>query len=359
MRWGYKELASEQEELLRRWRAEGKGRRKIAKAVELATNRECSQNTVMLAMQELGIWTTRPENAPDSMDVRDVKPPRDGERTIEELLNSRCEQYQRKLKRSDVHVRNFELPARPFALLCMGDPHMDNAGTNIPLLMEHVKIAQSATDVLGINVGDLNDNWIGRLQRLYADAECTARDGWRLSKWLLEQIDWLAVVGGNHDSWSHAPGTDPLAWISEEANVWAFANDEIHLTLSWRDRDDLEPLKILVRHDFPGRSWFNAAHGPGKEAMLDPEIHIALCGHTHTFTELTTEQRRGRVTHALRLRGYKHEDAHARRLGFFSQQNGSSCVLVVDPEDMSAGRVSRFWSVEKGIEYLKMLQGRD
>lgn len=356
-RWTSDELADREADLLAVCRADGMGRRAIAARVEELTSRTCTPDVAMMALRRLGLWTTRPEGMPNPMPVTDVKPPRDGEVPIEELLSARCEQYQRKVKRADVHARKFELPCRPFALLCMGDPHMDNTGTNIPLLMRHVKMAQSVPDVLGINVGDVTDNWIGRLQRLYADAECTAKDGWRLSKWLLEQIDWLAVVGGNHDAWGHGPGTDPLGWISDEASVKAYASDEVHLELSWKGRPELEPLKILVRHDFAGRSWFNAAHGPGKEAMLDPEIHVALCGHTHTFTELTTEQRRGRVTHAIRLRGYKHEDAHARKLGFFSQQNGSSCVLVVDPECQDAGRVTRFWSVEKGIGYLRMLQG--
>ena len=332
---------------------DGRGRRTIVQEMEVLSGRKAPENAVRNAMS---IYR-RLLGKPPAPAIRDKQPPRDSEIPIDELLQLRCEQYERKVRRSDVHARRFELPARPFALFCMGDPHMDNSGTNMPMIMEHISIAQEADDVLGINVGDINDNWIGRLQRLYADADCTAKDGWRLSKWLLEQIPWLAVVGGNHDSWSHGPGTDPLGWVSKDANVMAYANDEIHLHLTWEGREDLEPLKILVRHDFPGRSWFNAAHGPGKEAMLDPEIHVALCGHTHTFTELTTEQRRGRVTHALRLRGYKHHDEHARKLGFFSQQNGSSCVLVVDPTDQTAGRVSRFWSVRKGIDYLRMLQG--
>src|SRR5260221_3586006 len=48
-------------------------------------------------------------------------------------------------------------------------------------------------------VGDLTDNWTGRLVRLYADQEMSKKQAWKLAKYLLKdtKIRWLCHILGN------------------------------------------------------------------------------------------------------------------------------------------------------------------
>ena len=137
-----------------------------------------------------------------------------------------------------------------------------------------------------------------------------------------------------------------------------YAQDELRITLQWKGRPDLEPVVWVLRHDFGGRSWFHPTHGPHKEAMLDGKCHILTAGHIHQWGQLSTEQRHGRVTHAVRVRGYKRADAYAKQKGFFEQQYGEAALIVIDPHNEGAGRISIHWDLEDGCNYLKWLRLR-
>ncbi len=275
---------------------------------------------------------------------------------IEDLISARVKASQYKSKKAKKHQRNLTFPAEPIGVIVFGDPHIDNDGCDWETLFEHIELANSMEGVLACCVGDVQDNWIGRLAKLYANASITASDGWRLSRWFLESMQWLAIVGGNHDSWAHAAGVDPLGWIAKDCGVLCYAPDEIRMTIHWKDRPDLEPLIWVLRHDFRGRSWFHPTHGPHKEAILDGRCHILTAGHIHQWGELITEQRHGRVTHSIRVRGYKRNDSFAIEKGFFEQQSGEACLIVIDPFGGDTGRVNTFWNIPNGLEYLKVLR---
>lgn len=276
---------------------------------------------------------------------------------IDELIENRISACDRKRSRAQIHRRTLELPPEPLGVAVFGDPHVDNEGCDWRKLMEHIRIVQRTEGVLAACVGDMQDNWVGRLQRLYSKASMTASDGWRLSQWFLESMQWLALVGGNHDQWAHAPGHDPLKWLSRDAEVMCYAPDEIRLSLQWKGRE-LEPLVWILRHDFPGRSWFHTTHGPNKEAMLDGRCHLLTAGHLHTWGQLSTEQRHGRVTHAFRVRGYKRADQYAMEKNFPEQTHGEAAMVVIDPNDAGPGRSKIFWDMEHGADYLTFLRGR-
>lgn len=288
----------------------------------------------------------------------EVAPVDDAEVPIGELIEARVRASERHAKKQQIHQRSVTLEARPFGLAILGDPHVDNEGCDWGLLHEHVEMIRASEGVFAACVGDMQDNWIGRLQRLYAKTSCAASDGWRLSKWLLESLQWIALVSGNHDGWAHAPGHDPLAWITRDAKVSCYAPHGIRITIGFRDRPDLEPLIWILRHDFKGRSWYHPTHGPHKEATLDGRAHLLTAGHIHQWGVLRTEQRHERVTTSLRIRGYKRGDDHARALGFYEQHHGAMCLVVVDPERDGPGRVSVWWDLEQGLEYLAMLRAQ-
>lgn len=281
-----------------------------------------------------------------------------GELPIEELLSRRIEDSRRKAIRFDRHRRTITLPPEPTGIMVVGDPHVDNEGCDWKTLLEHIELAKKTPGVYGACVGDMADNWIGRLTKLYAEASIRASDGWRLSQWLLEQIEWLAVVGGNHDSWAHAAGVDPLKWVSEQAKVKAYAPDELRININWKGKPDLDPVIWLLRHDFSGRSWYHPTHGPHKEAMLDGQVHLLTAGHLHQWGVITTEQRHNRVTHAVRVRGYKRCDKYAMEKGFPEVTYGESCMVVLQPELEGPGRVQILWDLEEACDYITFLRKR-
>ena len=277
------------------------------------------------------------------------------ERPIEDLIADRMKASERKHKKAKVHDRTLSMPAEPFGIFVMGDPHVDGS-CDWTTLYEHVQLMKTTPGIVACSVGDQLDNWIGRLARLYAESSCTASDGWRLSKWLFNELSFIAVVGGNHDKWANGPGIDPMKLLTKECGVTCYAPDEIRITMHWKERPELEPLCWILRHDFKGRSWFHPTHGPHKEATLDGKCHLLTAGHIHQWGQLTTEQRHGRVTHAIRVRGYKRDDDYARAGGFYEQKNGQSVLIVINPEADEPGRITPFWNLEQGCDYLTKLR---
>ncbi len=357
-RWTSDTLVEKQAKRIIQLREGGYGRRRAAAVITEETGITCTPGALSVAVEKLGLPTTLPSTHSPVV-IKDVSDQDPDEATIpiEELIEQRINAAERKKIKATAHTRELELPPEPFAIMVFGDPHVDNEGCDWSSLLDHVKLVQSTEGILAACVGDMQDNWIGRLQRLYADSSMKASDGWRLSEWFLESMQWLALVGGNHDQWAHAPGVDPLKWLSKKAKVMCFANDEIRMSFHWKGRPDLEPIVFVMRHDFQGRSWFHPTHGPNKAAMLDGKCHILAGGHIHQWGQLSTEQRHQRVTHALRVRGYKRDDEHARALGFAEQTYGEAALLVIDPTADEPGRTSIFWDLNRGCEYLSFLRG--
>ena len=346
------DLIKMHEDRIRQFRAQGLGRRRIASALK-EYGIDVPPYVVQLALDRMGIGRGRP--TPVAI-VEEAKSPDAEEEPIEDWIARRVEASKRKMAKADRSKRTLTLPAEPVGIAVLGDPHLDNEGCDWAQLYDDVETLRSTPGVLASTVGDCLDNWIGRLGRLYANSSTTASDGWRVSRWLLDELQWIAIVGGNHDSWAHVPGVDPLKLMCEEFKVKCYDQDELRITLTWKDRPDLDPVVWILRHDFSGRSWFHPTHGPNKEAMLNPEANILTCGHVHSWAHLQTEQRQGRITHAIRVRGYKRADAFAKTKGFYEQVNGYSCLIVIDPTETSPSRIQVFWDLARGCEYLQFLR---
>lgn len=355
-KWVSGEIVEHHSDLVKKWHAQGWGRRKCAAHLAEETGRSCSAAVMEIVFQKLELKAIN-KFPTAAIDIRDQGPTSESEEvSIEELIQSRVKASKRKKKKFNRHKRKLELPAEPTGLMILGDPHVDNDGCDWEKIFEDVKLAQSTEGVLMACVGDMQDNWIGRLSKLYSNSSITASDGWRLSEWLLNSMQWIAIVGGNHDSWAHGPGVDPMQWLTKQCGVMCYAPDEIRMTLTWRDRPDLEPIIWILRHDFGGRSWYHPTHGPNKEAMLDGKCHLLTAGHIHQWGQLTTEQRHSRVTHAVRVRGYKRNDSFAIQKGFFEQTYGEAALIVLDPELEGPGRIKIFWDLEEGCKYLTYLR---
>jgi hypothetical protein len=271
--------------------------------------------------------------------------------TIEDLLATRRKRFAVKQTASDAR-RLIPITVKidgPIGIAHFGDPHVDDDGTNLPMLERHVKIVNKTEGLFAGNAGDYQNNWIGRLARLWAQQSTSAKDAWQLTEWLINSCDWLYLIGGNHDAWSG--DGDPLAWISSQAG----ALFEPHAARMGLHLPSKRTIRINARHDFTGRSQWNTAHGPAKAAQLGWRDHILTCGHTHVSGyQVLKDPASLLISHALRVASYKQYDRHAVEKGFPDQNIFVCPVTIIDPRfgDDDPRLITTIFDPEEGAEYL-------
>jgi hypothetical protein len=237
---------------------------------------------------------------------------------------------------------------KPIGICFMGDPHIDNNGCNWPLLRRDIKILEDTDGLYACNIGDLTDNWVGRLVRLYADQEMSKKQAWKLAKYLLKDCDikWLCHILGNHDAWNDGPYL-----IKANAQPMVPVED-------WQSRFQIvfpngQRVRVHAAHDFPGNSIWNPQHGPQKAAMLLEQADIYACGHKHTWAVNEGENaQRDFVYWLIRARGYKFIDSYSDQLGYGSQKFGASITAIIDPSVDGPRRIRCFPDLEEAAEFL-------
>ncbi len=276
----------------------------------------------------------------------------DDELPTEDLVALMCDQFDRKhrahraRKWFDVQVHT----PGPIGLMWFGDPHVDSDGCNWPLLKGHAEICAATDGMYGANIGDTTDNWVGRLQRLYAHSNQSRSRAVRLAEIFIAEmgIDWMLILRGNHDMWSKSRKDDPLTWFKTggaPVEDWqakfclAFPNGR--------------KARIWAAHDFPGHSWFNPTHG-NKRASLRDHAHLYICGHKHNWALHAEENPdTNAVFWFARARGYKYIDTHGEHLGHEAQMEGACITSVIDPDSVSeSGFVQCFSDPREAADYL-------
>ncbi len=354
--WNVAELLERHGAAIRQMAADGKGCRAIAAALAERTGRPCKKDVAYRAMKAAAELAAMPRQWSEPLDV---SPVHDADEPLQDLLARRLNHTQRSIRKQQARTKVCRMPAEPFGLAVFGDPHLDDPGCRFDLLMRDLNAA-AVPGCYGISLGDHQNHWIGRLMYKHAGQNVTSTEGWRLARWFLNAgddgsgVDFLAVCGGNHDAWSHTNGIDPYATICAEAGVRYYDDAEVRLRLVFGE--EVAPITMLIRHDFPGRSWFHASHGPAKAGLLDGSAELLLAGHLHSWAMLMQEVAGERTPVAIRARGYKHGDEYARQKGFLEQQHGQSCMIVVNPFKSGPARFLTFWDMEAGSDYLQHLR---
>ena len=247
----------------------------------------------------------------------------------------------------------------PIALVVFGDIHVDNPGSNFPLLEAHTELVRTTEGMFACAVGDLQDGWVGRLAHKWKDQGVTAKEAKKLVAWWVDTLAdrLLFIVQGNHDAWTRGiNGEGVLDWIASQANV-VTENDGIRVSLELPSKHS---IKVNCRHDQSGRSQFNPAHGVTKAALFGVKDDILLAGHTHEFGYnplLNSET--GRACHPIRVGSYKHIDEYARERGF-PDKNLSECVtIVIDPNEPDSRHMTTvFFSPFQAARYLTLIRAR-
>ena len=287
-----------------------------------------------------------------------VAPLPDPDMPVEDLIVHRKRQFARRAeaykarKLIDVRVKI----DGPVGIAHFGDPHVDDDGCDIVALERDVNVVNKTEGLFAANLGDMQNNWIGRLAHLWAQQSTTARQAWQLTEWLVKSCQWLYIVGGNHDAWSG--NGDPLEWIMR---------DQPGVLEAWGVRVGLtfpngRTIRVNARHDFAGHSMWNPAHGPMKAAQAGWRDHILTCGHKHTsfIAGPLKDPSTGLLSWAIRCAGYKVIDGYATEKGLPDQNAFQAAVTILDPryEDDDPRLVTVLPSVEEGADYLRFKRKR-
>ncbi len=294
---------------------------------------------------------------PEGAKVQDVElpvlPP--GDFTYEEIKELRMREFEKvdEAKKARKLVTARVKRKGPIALFFFGDPHVDDAGTDLKTLYEHTDLINRTDGMLACNIGDTTNNWVGRLRALYAEQTVTANQAWVLAEGWLRELEgkWLFLIGGNHDLWSGAG--DPLKWITRGMGHYEEHGYRIQLKFP-----NGASRVINARHDWPGHSQWNPTHGPLKAAELGFRDDIYIAGHKHTSGYQVIKTGSGNIAHAARVASYKMHDGYAEKLALRDLTISPCIVFTIDPEDDGPDGIKQFWDPEVAADYLKFLQKR-
>jgi len=244
----------------------------------------------------------------------------------------------------------------PYAVVPIGDPHLDNPGCDIPKLRRDVEIIRDTPGMFGGSVGDYRDNWVGRLSKLFAEHKMSQSESLVVTEWFFRQVKWLFLLYGNHDLWSGH--NDPLPYIhrlAEQPGV--LEKYDLRLRLN---HPSGEPVYCRVRHDFPGQSQYNDAHGQVRETLFGRADHLMLCGDRHVSAYAPIwNVNHDMLCHAMRVGAYKRFDPYPKERGLKGVSWAPSMAAVVNPYARSQlDFIQPFFDLELAADYLTWLRDR-
>lgn len=288
-------------------------------------------------------------------DAFQIDPLPEGDITIEELIEHRMKQFEKKQEYEDarrlVHVK--VKTQGPIGIWHFGDPHLDDDGTDLRLIKNHIEIINATPGLFGANVGDTQNNWIGRLAHLWSQQSTSARQAWKLVDWFIHSIFWLYILGGNHDAWSGEG--DPIKWMMNGQTA-PYSPTEVRLQLDFPNGNH---CRINARHDFSGHSQYNPAHGPMKANLFGARDHISIAGHKHISAHGVLKNPDDQsCCHSFLVAGYKIYDRFAMEKGFRDQRISPGVLTIIDPTlpNTHPDFITHFWTLERGVEYLNYLR---
>jgi hypothetical protein len=289
------------------------------------------------------------EEAP-AVPYADDLPPSDV--PIDDIIAMQARRFERRLEHATAkRWRKFNVPtAGPYALMFVGDPHVDDNGCNWPLLQEHAKLCRDNEHVYAVNIGDTTNNWTGRLARLWAEQDTSASTARRMAEWLLRDsgFRWWLWLHGNHDLWDGPVGA---AWFEAKRPHFVAMEDwQAKVTLCSPNGYE---LRLWAAHNFKGNSIWNNMHGLERAAQVQDWAHLYVAGHHHDVGVRQGENPHRNFAYWLaRCRGYKFIDHYAEVHGFGHHQHGASVMAVIDPSASKPNAVQCFMDPAEGAEFL-------
>lgn len=282
-----------------------------------------------------------------------IDQPPNGDETIEEILARKKNLFKRKKSLDDfnklIHVEVKD--SKPIAICLIGDPHIDDDGCDIVALENDLKTIRETRGMFAGHVGDLTNNWVGRLARLYANQTTTSGQSIKLMEWMLTEAPNLFVIGGNHDCWNQ--GMDLISFVMRSSQS-VFNAHGARIALNFPNG---KQVRIHARHDFKGHSQYNPTHGHRRAQLWDGnKDHVYVSGHRHSDAASMIPQSDGTCSWAFMVSGYKVIDEYADAGGFTNQRANPSVTIVIDPNASEGELVKPFWEAKTAAKYLTFLR---
>lgn len=274
-------------------------------------------------------------------------------RSIPSLLEQQFERYRHKQENAKQKQSGIDIMIHepgPFGLLCFGDPHVGDDGCDMEQLIADMDFARATEHVYAINMGDLSNNWVGPLKRLWAHQGTTEEEEEALVAWLIEYLPWVVVILGNHDKWS------PMAArICRDRNVFTVSHGG---RLVFRTPGG-RPLYMDARHDHRGFSMYNPAHAQIRKKFRGNPCDVIIGAHTHEsgYTKLYNDNSKT-LGHCVQVASYKDADEYADAKDLSNSKISPSVLIVVDPQCDGIGFVHVFEDLSYGALFLQALRDR-
>lgn len=276
---------------------------------------------------------------------------------IDDLLEVRRQIFEKKLKKHDFErIRPISITIDgPIGIGFMGDPHIDSDGCNIKRLLEHQDLFDGRHEGLFAGcLGDISNNWQGRLARLWADQTTDGAQARALTEYFVQRIRWLFFVFGNHDLWADNARLIEQMLMQNAAVV-----------RDWRVRLGLKfpngrALRIYVSHRFPGRSERVNNYGTIKAALNDGTNDIYVAGDRHVSGySFGRHPGTRRIWHAVQVGTYKEIDGFGDEIGAEDHNLYQCPVALIDPYATDEINFVRFeFDPHEGADRLKWMRRR-
>lgn len=270
----------------------------------------------------------------------------------------------RRIKEFNVKKGNYDreklLPVRvrmdgPIGLGLMGDPHVDDDGTDLEQLFDHVGLFDGSNEGLYAGcIGDVANNWVGGLARLWSEQSTSAEESRAIVSEFLTRVNWMFYIHGNHDMWNN--GNNLINSILSH-NALIRKDTRVRLQLRLPNGRD---VRLYAVHGFPGKSMWSEVYGAAKKAQLDGTHHIYAAGHIHTSGYAHGWHEGNELMwHAVQIASYKKIDRYAEELNLDPKDLYNCPVALIDPYASSQINFIRWeFDPHEGAERLAWMRKR-
>jgi len=283
-----------------------------------------------------------------------ISPMPEEDDTDDDLVARRVEAFRRYAQRAEREAtRTVTFNAsEPIGIVAVGDPHADDDGCDWPELLRVVRTVGATPGMYGWNVGDVTNNWIGRLVRLWAHQSSTEDDADRLAAWLMRSMPWLMLVLGNHDRWQSAS----VQAAAKAAGVHHVARHLGRIEFAFPNGAS---VRVEGRHTYKGSSIYNPTHGLARGALWDQWGDVYIAGHHHEASTQRVFRQDGRLVTLVKARGFKRYDDYAAEHQFADVPHGHAPTVIIDPTARSVtGRVQVIEDIEDAADLLTWMRRR-
>lgn len=215
-----------------------------------------------------------------------------------------------------------------FVLGLFGDPHLDNAGTDLDLFEDELSNIDNV-NTFGICIGDVFDNWI----RVLAHAGSSSTDpycGWIVYNDFMERHPFLGLILGNHDIWNTGTANVLTEHARSVGMVVRRSGGRFII-----DTGTGAPLTISARHIWQGNSMYSEAH-PQKRAVMHGHTSddIVTGGHFHKGEKRAhVRPEDKKISHLVALDAFKRFDDHANDKGYMSAETPPVVWCAIDTRE--------------------------